>query len=238
MDTGMAREGCPMPEWDALIARARREQRRGTIRVVGLMGHLPSADRARPESERSRGFTARMRQAAERSGGGIRCSAHPPGRHRGNTDATRPPTSEWSASGPDSSASIPSGTTDLAGASRLTAPIVHSATVEARHTGRLRRHVRHRPCTTPQRPARRLRRRNPARDLPGRLGGDPRTPLPGGRTRLDGPDRRRHRQRRTSRAAPPRPCSVHRTGSPRPSTTGPAGPGPFPTPSSPASDHE
>jgi hypothetical protein len=33
----MAREGCPVPEWDALIAGARHGQQRGKVRVVGLM---------------------------------------------------------------------------------------------------------------------------------------------------------------------------------------------------------
>jgi alanine racemase len=38
LDTGMAREGCPMSEWDALIAPARQEQWRGRIRVVVSWG--------------------------------------------------------------------------------------------------------------------------------------------------------------------------------------------------------
>ena len=61
LDTGMAREGCPMPEWDALVASARQEQRRGKIRVVGLMGHLPLADQAQPEANEA--AVLQMRQA-------------------------------------------------------------------------------------------------------------------------------------------------------------------------------
>jgi alanine racemase len=61
LDTGMAREGCPMPEWDAVIARARQEQRRGKSRVVGLMGHLPLADQAQPEANEA--SVVQMRQA-------------------------------------------------------------------------------------------------------------------------------------------------------------------------------
>ena len=51
VDTGMAREGCPGHEWDALIASALGcGERRGKVRVVGLMGHLPLADQADPEA--------------------------------------------------------------------------------------------------------------------------------------------------------------------------------------------
>src|SRR6266508_1070312 len=61
MDTGMAREGCPLHEWDALIAGARQGERRGKVRVVGLMGHLPLADQAVPEANAP--AVSRMRQA-------------------------------------------------------------------------------------------------------------------------------------------------------------------------------
>src|SRR5215217_4256598 len=61
MDTGMAREGCPVHEWDALIAGARQGERREKVRVVGLMGHLPLADQADPEANAPAGSL--MRQA-------------------------------------------------------------------------------------------------------------------------------------------------------------------------------
>ena len=35
MDTGMTREGCPLHEWDALIARVWQGERQGKVRVVG-----------------------------------------------------------------------------------------------------------------------------------------------------------------------------------------------------------
>jgi class 3 adenylate cyclase len=59
----MARESCPMPEWEALIARARQGQQQGKIRVVGLMGQLPLADQAEPEANTP--AVSRMRQAAD-----------------------------------------------------------------------------------------------------------------------------------------------------------------------------
>jgi alanine racemase len=61
MDTGMARESCPVHEWDALIAGARQGERRGKVRVGGLMGHLPLADQADPEANAP--AVSRMRQA-------------------------------------------------------------------------------------------------------------------------------------------------------------------------------
>jgi alanine racemase len=43
IDTGMARDGAPPALWWDLCARARRAELRGTIQVVGVMGHLGSA---------------------------------------------------------------------------------------------------------------------------------------------------------------------------------------------------
>ncbi|MCW2752250.1 MAG: alanine racemase, partial [Aeromicrobium sp.] len=43
-DTGMARDGAPPGDWDALCRRAAVEEARGLVRVVGLMGHLGCAD--------------------------------------------------------------------------------------------------------------------------------------------------------------------------------------------------
>jgi len=57
----MAREGCPAHEWDALLACALQGERRGKVRVVGLMGHLPLGDRADPEANAP--AVARMHQA-------------------------------------------------------------------------------------------------------------------------------------------------------------------------------
>lgn len=129
VDTGMAREGCPAHEWEALIAGARRGHERGAIRVVGLMGHLPSADRADPAANapavrrlrRARravvdaGFAAPLTHLAATSG-----TLTDPATHFGMVRL-----------GAGLVGIDPSGTTDLHGASRLTAPVVHSAVVPA-----------------------------------------------------------------------------------------------------------
>lgn len=44
LDTGMARDGAAPHEWPALCRAARRAERDGTVRVVGVMGHLGCAD--------------------------------------------------------------------------------------------------------------------------------------------------------------------------------------------------
>jgi alanine racemase len=129
LDTGMAREGCPVDEWGALIARARREQRRGKVRVVGLMGHLPLADRGDPAANapavallrrarravREAGFDALLTHLAATSG-----TLTDPATHFGMVRL-----------GAGLVGIDPSGTTDLQLASRLTAPVVHSAAVKA-----------------------------------------------------------------------------------------------------------
>jgi alanine racemase len=44
LDTGMARDGASPSDWPRLCAAARLAERRGTIEVVGVMGHLGCAD--------------------------------------------------------------------------------------------------------------------------------------------------------------------------------------------------
>ncbi len=85
LDTGMAREGCPGHEWDALIACALLGERRGKVRVVGLMGHLPLADLADPEANAPAVARMHQRQKGVRRSG-ARCSTHAPGRNLRNTD--------------------------------------------------------------------------------------------------------------------------------------------------------
>ena len=129
LDTGMAREGCPPREWDALIARARQGQRRGRILVVGLMGHLPSADQARPEANEA--AVSRLRQATRAL---IAAGFDAPLTHLAATSGTLcDPATHFGMVriGAGLVGIDPSGTTELLGASRLTAPIVHSASVGA-----------------------------------------------------------------------------------------------------------
>lgn len=129
LDTGMAREGCPGSEWAALIARARQGQCRGKIRVVGLMGHLPLADRAQPEANEA--AVARLRQARAAI---MAAGFGAPLTHLAATSGTlTDPGTHFGMVrlGAGLVGIDPSGTTELHGASRLTAPIVHSATAEA-----------------------------------------------------------------------------------------------------------
>lgn len=51
-DTGLARDGAEPAHWERLCRRAAAEQSRGRLRVVGLMGHLPSADRPGDDANR------------------------------------------------------------------------------------------------------------------------------------------------------------------------------------------
>jgi alanine racemase len=44
IDCGLAREGCPPELWPQLLAMSAAAQARGEIEVVGVMGHLSSAD--------------------------------------------------------------------------------------------------------------------------------------------------------------------------------------------------
>jgi alanine racemase len=68
-DTGLARDGSAPAEWERLCRRAAAEQARGRLRVVGLMGHLPCADRpADAANAHSRDAFARFVHVAHRSG--------------------------------------------------------------------------------------------------------------------------------------------------------------------------
>jgi alanine racemase len=45
LDTGMGRDGAEPAQWDRLCHAARHAERMGLVRVAGIMGHLPCADR-------------------------------------------------------------------------------------------------------------------------------------------------------------------------------------------------
>jgi alanine racemase len=129
MDTGMAREGCSMREWDTLISRARQGQQQGQIRVVGLMGQLPLADQAAPEANMP--AVSRMHQARRAV---IAAGFDSPLTHLAATSGTlTDPATHFGMVrlGAGLVGIDPSETTALHGASRLTAPVVHSAVVNA-----------------------------------------------------------------------------------------------------------
>ena len=129
LGTGMAREGCSAREWDALIARATHGQRQGKILVVGLMGHLPLADRAEPEANAA--AVSRIRRARRAA---MAAGFEAPLTHLAATSGTlTDPTTHFGMVrfGAGLVGIDPSESTELHGASRLTAPVVHSTTVEA-----------------------------------------------------------------------------------------------------------
>jgi alanine racemase len=125
----MARAGCPPEEWDCLTELAAREQRRGRIRIVGVMGHLAHADRADPRAI-APAISRCRRGCSTLQAAGIEAPiAHLVATAGALTDpATQLGMVRFGAGlvGID-----PSGRTELAFASRLTAPVVHSATVPA-----------------------------------------------------------------------------------------------------------
>ncbi|QXE30230.1 alanine racemase [Microbacterium paraoxydans] len=107
LDTGMARGGCPVEDWAELLRTARAA--RGRIEVVGVMGHLPRADAADPRAN------ALLVHLAATSGALTDPATH--------FDMVRV--------GAALVGIDPSETVSLIGASRFTAPVVHSAAVPA-----------------------------------------------------------------------------------------------------------
>jgi len=83
LDTGMARDGAPPEEWAALCRAARYAERDGSIRVVGVMGHLAcAASVTHPANERGRARFAWGVRVAWAAG------LRPPDRHLAATAAT------------------------------------------------------------------------------------------------------------------------------------------------------
>ena len=129
VDTGMSRGGCPLGQWDELVGLAQRAQQAREVRVVGVMGHLPLADRADPAANAP--AVARMREAqrAVRAAGLGSPLAHVAATSGTVTD---PATHfDMVRVGAGLVGIDPSGTVEMHGASRLTAPIVHTTAVEA-----------------------------------------------------------------------------------------------------------
>jgi alanine racemase len=122
LDTGMARDGAEPETWAALCRLARRAERCGRLQVVGVMGHLPSAD---VPGDQANGI------ARTRFAWGIRVARaaglRPEHRHLAATAATlTDPLSHHTLVrvGAGLVGIDPSGTTSLTGALALTAPFV------------------------------------------------------------------------------------------------------------------
>ncbi|UYO96848.1 alanine racemase [Microbacterium sp. M28] len=129
MDTGMSRGGSPLEEWNELLRIARDGRSRGRIDVVGVMGHLPLADRADPAANAP--AVLRMRQARDavlRAGFGP-LMVHLAATAGALTDAATH--FDLVRVGAGLVGIDPSDTVALTGAGTFTAPVVHSTHVAA-----------------------------------------------------------------------------------------------------------
>ncbi|MFP3967451.1 alanine racemase [Actinomadura fulvescens] len=129
VDTGMSRGGCPRGQWDELIALAWRGQQARRVRVVGVMGHLPRADQADPAANAPAVVGMQEAWQAVRAAG-----LRSPLAHLAATSGTltdRATHFGMVRVGAGLVGIDPSGTVEMHGASRLTAPIVHTTAVPA-----------------------------------------------------------------------------------------------------------
>ena len=129
MDTGMARGGSPLSEWADLLRVARDGRARGRIDVVGVMGHLPLADRADPAANAP--AVLRMRQARDAV---LRAGFGPLRVHLAATaGALTDPSTHFDLVrvGAGLVGIDPSDTVELTGAGTFTAPVVHTTSAPA-----------------------------------------------------------------------------------------------------------
>lgn len=127
LDTGMARGGSPLDEWPELFRLARAG--RGRVEVVGVMGHLPRADEGDPAANAA--AVLRMRQGRDAV---LRAGLGPVLVHLAATSgALTDPATHFGMVriGAGLVGIDPSERTVLVGASRWTAPVVHSALAPA-----------------------------------------------------------------------------------------------------------
>jgi alanine racemase len=69
VDVGMSRDGAAPETWSALCTAARELESTGTVRVVGVMGHMSCADRPEdPQNDRERLLFANAVRTARRRG--------------------------------------------------------------------------------------------------------------------------------------------------------------------------
>jgi alanine racemase len=129
LDSGMARDGAAPSEWADLCRAARRAERQGLVRVVGVMGHLACADM--PDDPANALGRARFAWGVETARAtGLR----PTHRHLAATAATlTDPLSHHTMSrvGAGLVGIDPSGSTRLQPALTLTAPLVSVRRVHA-----------------------------------------------------------------------------------------------------------
>ncbi|MEO9325928.1 alanine racemase [Nocardioides sp. C4-1] len=122
LDTGMARDGASPQEWPALCRAARRAERSGVLRVVGVMGHLGCADVPDDPANAAGRLVFEWGVATARAAG-----LRPQLRHLAATSATLTDAASlhtMSRVGAGLVGIDPSGTTALAPALTLSAPVV------------------------------------------------------------------------------------------------------------------
>ena len=121
LDCGLARDGAQPTAWLRLCRAAARAERRGEVRVVGVMGHLPRADEPAANADARARFTWGVRVA-------VGCGLRPVDRHLAATAATlTDPLSHHTMvrCGAGLVGIDPSGTTTLRSPFTLSAPLVH-----------------------------------------------------------------------------------------------------------------
>lgn len=127
LDTGMAREGCQEDEWAGLLRRAQQAQAHGALRVTGLMGHLPLAERAEPGANLA--AVQRLRRGRLEL---LRAGLGSPIAHLASTAAALNDAAthlDLVRIGAGLVGIDPAGATALHGAATLTASVVHSSHV-------------------------------------------------------------------------------------------------------------
>lgn len=127
VDVGMARDGASSGELNALFEHAALAEQARLIDVVGLMGHLPNAERGPAFNDDG---IAQFDAASERA----RVAGLRPDRHLAATAAAlTDPRTHRDAIRPGAGlvGIDPSGTVELSGAMTLTAPVVHTIDVAA-----------------------------------------------------------------------------------------------------------
>ena len=129
LDTGMARDGAAPEEWADLCRAARRAERRGDVRVDGVMGHLARAD-VPGHADTTRG-RARFQWGLDVA---VECGLRPRDLHLAATAATlTDPASHFTMSriGAGLVGIDPSHTVALRGPVTVTAPLVQVRRVRA-----------------------------------------------------------------------------------------------------------
>ena len=157
----MARDGAAPTEWADLCRAARRAERQGRVRVVGVMGHLACADDPGDPAQRAGPGPVRLGPRDARAAAGLRPRRPAPGRDVGHPDRpAQPPHDEPGRRRPGRHRPVRARTAAAAGADADRAAGQRPPGAR-RHRGRLRAHL-DRAAGDPARAAPARVRRRPA----------------------------------------------------------------------------